>query len=159
MFDELCSMMDPGAKPYVPKKGKSNVFMFVGLQGAGKTTTVTKLAYHYKRKGWKGKKIWGMGAVKKKRRKRRREEERKRGREEEKKRKRGEEMSRIKRDRRIKGQKKRKKRKNSQQNNLSSFLSLLPSGVGLCRYIQSRCFRPAQTKCLQNQNSFLWFLY
>jgi signal recognition particle subunit SRP54 len=27
--------------------------MFVGLQGAGKTTTVTKLAYHYKRKGWK----------------------------------------------------------------------------------------------------------
>ena len=27
--------------------------MFVGLQGAGKTTTITKLAYHYKKKGWK----------------------------------------------------------------------------------------------------------
>jgi signal recognition particle GTPase len=27
--------------------------MFVGLQGAGKTTTVAKLAYHYKRRGWK----------------------------------------------------------------------------------------------------------
>jgi len=26
--------------------------MFVGLQGAGKTTTVSKMAYHYKRKGW-----------------------------------------------------------------------------------------------------------
>lgn len=26
--------------------------MFVGLQGAGKTTTCTKLAYYYKRKGW-----------------------------------------------------------------------------------------------------------
>eukprot|EP01113_Clastostelium_recurvatum_P018550 TRINITY_DN2185_c0_g1_i2.p1 TRINITY_DN2185_c0_g1~~TRINITY_DN2185_c0_g1_i2.p1 ORF type:complete len:434 (+),score=136.23 TRINITY_DN2185_c0_g1_i2:134-1303(+) len=26
--------------------------MFVGLQGSGKTTTVTKLAYHYKKKGW-----------------------------------------------------------------------------------------------------------
>lgn len=26
--------------------------MFVGLQGAGKTTTVSKLAYYYKRKGW-----------------------------------------------------------------------------------------------------------
>lgn len=37
-------------------KGRANVLMFVGLQGAGKTTTVTKLAYHYKRKGWKVKK-------------------------------------------------------------------------------------------------------
>lgn len=27
--------------------------MFVGLQGSGKTTTVTKLAVQYKRKGWK----------------------------------------------------------------------------------------------------------
>ncbi len=29
---------------------KSNVIMFVGLQGAGKTTTVTKMASYYKRK-------------------------------------------------------------------------------------------------------------
>ena len=27
--------------------------MFVGLQGAGKTTSITKLAFHYKKKGWK----------------------------------------------------------------------------------------------------------
>ena len=27
--------------------------MFVGLQGSGKTTTCTKLAYHYMKKGWK----------------------------------------------------------------------------------------------------------
>lgn len=49
VFDELCELLDPGAKPYKPVKGKSNVIMFVGLQGAGKTTTVTKLAYHYKK--------------------------------------------------------------------------------------------------------------
>eukprot|EP01104_Vermistella_antarctica_P002144 TRINITY_DN122_c0_g1_i1.p1 TRINITY_DN122_c0_g1~~TRINITY_DN122_c0_g1_i1.p1 ORF type:complete len:493 (-),score=165.18 TRINITY_DN122_c0_g1_i1:41-1519(-) len=53
VFDELCALMDSGRKPYVPKKGKPNVIMFVGLQGSGKTTTVTKLAYHYKKKGWK----------------------------------------------------------------------------------------------------------
>ena len=47
-------MMDPGTKPYVPKKHKSNVFMFVGLQGNGKTTSVTKLAKYYKQQGWKG---------------------------------------------------------------------------------------------------------
>ena len=46
-------MLDPKRKPYVPKKGKPNVIMFVGLQGCGKTTSCTKLAYHYQRKGWK----------------------------------------------------------------------------------------------------------
>lgn len=35
------------------KKGKVNVVMFVGLQGCGKTTSCTKFAYYYKRKGWK----------------------------------------------------------------------------------------------------------
>jgi len=53
VFDELCSLLDPGKKPFKPQKGKPNVFMFVGLQGSGKTTTVTKLAYYYKKKGWK----------------------------------------------------------------------------------------------------------
>ena len=51
VFDELCALMDPGVKPWAPVKGKANVIMFVGLQGSGKTTTVTKLAYHYKKKG------------------------------------------------------------------------------------------------------------
>jgi len=27
--------------------------MFVGLQGSGKTTTCTKLAYYYKKRGWR----------------------------------------------------------------------------------------------------------
>lgn len=53
IFDELCRLVDPGVEPYKPKKGKANIIMFVGLQGAGKTTTCTKLAYHYQRKGWK----------------------------------------------------------------------------------------------------------
>jgi len=53
VFEELCTLVDPGAKPWRPTKGKPNVIMFVGLQGAGKTTTVTKLAYHYKRKSYK----------------------------------------------------------------------------------------------------------
>eukprot|EP01087_Luapelamoeba_hula_P004747 TRINITY_DN1469_c0_g1_i1.p1 TRINITY_DN1469_c0_g1~~TRINITY_DN1469_c0_g1_i1.p1 ORF type:complete len:496 (+),score=123.31 TRINITY_DN1469_c0_g1_i1:217-1704(+) len=53
VFEELCQLIDPGTEPFKPTKGKPNVFMFVGLQGAGKTTTVTKLAYWYKRKGWK----------------------------------------------------------------------------------------------------------
>eukprot|EP00741_Cyanophora_paradoxa_P020412 tig00021254_g19703.t1 len=53
VFDELCAMLDPGKKPYQPKKGRPNIVVFVGLQGAGKTTTVTKYAYHYQKKGWK----------------------------------------------------------------------------------------------------------
>lgn len=53
VFDELVSLVDPHAEPFKPKKGKSNVIMFVGLQGAGKTTTCTKLARHYQSRGFK----------------------------------------------------------------------------------------------------------
>ncbi|RMZ89858.1 hypothetical protein DV736_g2931, partial [Chaetothyriales sp. CBS 134916] len=53
VFDQLTHLVDPHAEPYKPKKGKSNVIMFVGLQGAGKTTTCTKLARHYASRGWK----------------------------------------------------------------------------------------------------------
>merc|ERR1719359_2711270 len=53
VFEELVSMLSPAKKPFKPEKGKMNVVMFVGLQGSGKTTTVTKYAYHYARKGWK----------------------------------------------------------------------------------------------------------
>jgi len=38
---------------YAPKKGVPNVVMFVGLQGCGKTTTCTKYAHHYQKKGFK----------------------------------------------------------------------------------------------------------
>lgn len=53
VYDELVKLVDPHAEPYKPKKGKSNVIMFVGLQGAGKTTTCTKLARHYQARGFK----------------------------------------------------------------------------------------------------------
>jgi len=53
VFQELVKLVDPGVAPFQPKKGKPNVIMFVGLQGSGKTTTCTKMAYHYQKKGWK----------------------------------------------------------------------------------------------------------
>lgn len=53
VVQELQTMLTAARKPYVPKKGKSNVIMFVGLQGSGKTTTCTKYAYYYHKKGWK----------------------------------------------------------------------------------------------------------
>lgn len=53
VFDALVDIVDPHQKPYEPKKGKSNVIMFVGLQGAGKTTTCTKLARWYQARGFK----------------------------------------------------------------------------------------------------------
>ncbi|KAI0306466.1 signal recognition particle protein [Multifurca ochricompacta] len=60
VFDELVSLVDPGVEPYKPKKGYPNVIMAVGLQacgtllpGNGKTTTCTKLAVHYQKRGYK----------------------------------------------------------------------------------------------------------
>lgn len=53
VYDELVKLVDPHAEPFKPKKGKPNVIMFVGLQGAGKTTTCTKLARHYQTRGFK----------------------------------------------------------------------------------------------------------
>jgi signal recognition particle subunit SRP54 len=53
VYDELVKMLDPGKEPFKPKKGKPNVIMFVGLQGAGKTTTVAKVAHYYQSRRWK----------------------------------------------------------------------------------------------------------
>lgn len=53
VFDELVKLVDPHADAFRPKKGKPNVIMFVGLQGAGKTTTCTKLARHYQSRGFR----------------------------------------------------------------------------------------------------------
>lgn len=68
VFDELVSLVNPAGPssdhgnssnrpsdytPWQPKKGKPNVIMFVGLQGSGKTTSCTKLAVYYRRKGFK----------------------------------------------------------------------------------------------------------
>lgn len=53
VFDALVDIVNPHQKAYEVKKGKSNVIMFVGLQGAGKTTTCTKLARWYQARGFK----------------------------------------------------------------------------------------------------------
>ena len=70
IFDELCALVDSNVEPPKPKKlststktinGKkvrlskesSHVIMFVGLQGAGKTTSCTKVAVYYKKRGFK----------------------------------------------------------------------------------------------------------
>ncbi|XP_036002615.1 signal recognition particle 54 kDa protein-like [Fundulus heteroclitus] len=50
---ELVKLVDPGVEAWTPTEGKDNVIMFVGLQGSGKTTTCSKLAYYYQRNGWK----------------------------------------------------------------------------------------------------------
>ncbi|ETW85879.1 signal recognition particle, subunit Srp54 [Heterobasidion irregulare TC 32-1] len=49
VFDELVHLVDPGVEPYKPKKGHPNVIM----AGNGKTTTCTKLAVHYQKRGFK----------------------------------------------------------------------------------------------------------
>lgn len=53
VFKELVNLVDAGVKAWQPTKGRQNVIMFVGLQGSGKTTSCTKLAYYYQKKGWK----------------------------------------------------------------------------------------------------------
>lgn len=53
VFDELVALVDSSAEPYKVKRHQTNIIMFVGLQGAGKTTTCTKLASHYQRRGFK----------------------------------------------------------------------------------------------------------
>ncbi|KAF8350651.1 SRP54-type protein [Amanita rubescens] len=53
VFDELVALVDPGVEPYKPKKGQPNILMAVGLQGNGKTTTCTKLAVYYQKRGFK----------------------------------------------------------------------------------------------------------
>ena len=59
VVDELVALLSPGGdakngkKAYTMKRGKPNVVMFVGLQGAGKTTTIAKFANYYQRRGWK----------------------------------------------------------------------------------------------------------
>ena len=53
MIEELTGLLNAKDKAWQPKRNKKNVIMFVGLQGSGKTTTCTKLAHHYRVKGWK----------------------------------------------------------------------------------------------------------
>lgn len=52
-MEELFRLVDPGVTPFKPVKGRTNIFMMVGLQGSGKTTTCCKLATYYQKKGWR----------------------------------------------------------------------------------------------------------
>lgn len=53
VVDELTKMLSSVNKAPEMQRNKPNVVMFVGLQGSGKTTTCTKYAYHYIKKGWR----------------------------------------------------------------------------------------------------------
>ncbi len=53
LYEELINLL--GEKPYPLQldKNKKYVFMFVGIQGSGKTTTVAKIANYLKKQGYK----------------------------------------------------------------------------------------------------------
>lgn len=53
VHDKLVELLDPGTEGYKVSKGCSNVVVFVGLQGSGKTTSICKYANFYKKKGLK----------------------------------------------------------------------------------------------------------
>lgn len=60
VVDELTALLQPqhpetGRKvtAYKLQRGKTNVILFVGLQGAGKTTTIAKYAAYHMKRGWK----------------------------------------------------------------------------------------------------------
>ena len=53
VVEELVQLLEPSRKPYIMKRGKPNIILFVGLQGAGKTTTIAKFANYHQRRGWK----------------------------------------------------------------------------------------------------------
>lgn len=53
VFDELTKFV--GERPHRPEiqPGKANVFMLVGIQGSGKTTSAAKLARYFQKRGFK----------------------------------------------------------------------------------------------------------
>jgi len=53
IHDELVRVLGGKQAPIRIKPGKKNVFLLVGIQGSGKTTTIGKLAKFYKSKGYK----------------------------------------------------------------------------------------------------------
>lgn len=53
VYNGIVRMLDPGVKAFLPEKTKSSVVMFVGLQGGGKTTSCTKYALFFQKRGLK----------------------------------------------------------------------------------------------------------
>jgi len=53
VYEELTRFLGEKPVPLGIKPGKKNVFMFVGIQGSGKTTTAAKLARYLQKRGFK----------------------------------------------------------------------------------------------------------
>lgn len=53
IFDELVNLVDCKKKPFKIEKGKSQIVIFVGLQGSGKTTSICKYANYWNKKRFK----------------------------------------------------------------------------------------------------------
>ena len=52
IYKALLGIMSTTTKPFTPVKGSPQTVLLVGLQGAGKTTTASKLANYYKQRGF-----------------------------------------------------------------------------------------------------------
>ena len=50
---QLVQLLSGSQSSWHPKQKRPNIVVFLGLQGAGKTTTIMKYAYYYKNKGFK----------------------------------------------------------------------------------------------------------
>ncbi len=53
LYEELLSLLGDRSYSLSIKPGKTNIILFVGLQGSGKTTTVAKLAHFLKKRGYR----------------------------------------------------------------------------------------------------------
>jgi len=53
VYEELTRFLGEKPAPIRVKPGKRNVFMLVGIQGSGKTTTIAKLARYFQKRGFK----------------------------------------------------------------------------------------------------------
>ncbi|MEM4717360.1 MAG: signal recognition particle protein Srp54 [Desulfurococcaceae archaeon] len=53
VYEELLALLGGDRKPIIKPSKKPWIFLLVGLQGSGKTTTAAKLAYFYKLEGYK----------------------------------------------------------------------------------------------------------
>lgn len=53
VYEEIVRLLGEKPVPLKVTPGKRNVFMFIGVQGSGKTTTVAKLARYFQKRGFK----------------------------------------------------------------------------------------------------------
>ncbi|CAD8142966.1 unnamed protein product [Paramecium pentaurelia] len=53
IIEELNKLLKNDISSFAPKKGKTNIIMFIGIKGSGKTSTCSKYAYYYQKRGWK----------------------------------------------------------------------------------------------------------